>query len=333
LATTCKECVVYIHGVTNEQECGHEAQYKLLHSGIRKYQAEWPETFTGVEWGWHPSDAPNPVSHQLLADAERTLGERAIEAVSKASDFTINPLRMAVNEFRPLMINNFSDMFYYVSTQGKAAVRLATARQIVNSLTETLEEPEPLISLTLVGHSAGSVVAFDLLFYLFYANHKAEHFIDFSQIETPKSDKVTPEAAAPVEQTMSALEKLRALAQHDRVRIRRLFTFGSPITSIAFRSDAVLKILSSKAGKSNRINAGFHGLNKNPRAFGQPLKGPRWINIWDKDDLVAWPVEPLMTDTGTIVVDEYVDVSDNPLRAHTAYWDSEEVYRVIGKHW
>ena len=76
------------------------------------------------------------MSHQLLADAERTLGERAIEAVSKASDFTINPLRMAVNEFRPLMINNFSDMFYYVSTQGKAAVRLATARQIVNSANE-----------------------------------------------------------------------------------------------------------------------------------------------------------------------------------------------------
>jgi hypothetical protein len=185
----------------------------------------------------------------------------------------------------------------------------------------------------MLAHSAGSVVAFDFLFYLFYVAHKVEHFIDLSLIQPPSDASVIqPEATAPVEKTMSALQKLRELAQQDKLRIRRLYTFGSPITSTIFRSDAVLKILSREAG-SNLLDVSCHGLNRNPAAFGQPLTGPRWINIWDKDDPIAWPVEPLMTGAGTTVIDKYLDVSDNPMRAHTVYWDNVRVHEVIGNSW
>ena len=329
-----QEFVIYIHGVTDDQEGGHEQQYRSLHAGIRSHQPDWPATFKGVEWGGHPSDDPDPVSHQLLADAEHELGGRALQGVSTTPDFTLNPLRIAINALRPLLIYNFSDMFYYVSAQGKAAVRLAAARQIVDHLEQALEQPEPLISLTLLGHSAGSVVAFDLLFYLFYVKHSPAEFIDLKQIEPPAAERVAaPRGAAPVNKTMNALRRLRDLAQRDRLRIRRLFTFGSPITSVALRSDAVLRILAGRAGSNTRLDTAFHGLKRNPTAFGEPLKDPRWINIWDKDDPISWPVEPLMTDAKTVVVDEYIDISDNPLGAHGRYWESDEVHRLIGKNW
>jgi hypothetical protein len=57
--------------------------------------------------------------------------------------------------------------------------------------------------------------------------------------------------------------------------------------------------------------------------------------MWDKDDPIAWPVQPLMKQEPDeqIVEDVYTDVSDATKSAHDAYWTSEKVHKVVAEKW
>lgn len=326
-----REVLVYIHGVSPLGQEGHDSDYQALHRGIRAVRADFPEWFCGVEWGWRQSGDASASSHQLLSDAERFLGARALEAVERSGDFTLNPLRIAVNKFRPLMIHNFSDMFYYVSEDGKNALRFAVAQRIVESVGGSGGASEP-ISLTLLGHSAGSVIAFDFLFFLFFTPRTVEQFIEPKKLHAGPSTRSASEDSPPrVQETLDALQRLKSMAQSGQLRVRRLFTLGSPVTPLAFRSDAVLHLLSR--GRDARLSLDDYGLLRNDPAFGEPLRGPRWVNIWDKDDPIAWPVEPLFSQAGSAVVDRYIDVSDDPAKAHGAYWTSARVHAELARSW
>lgn len=85
---------------------------------------------------------------------------------------------------------------------------------------------------------------------------------------------------------------------------------------------------------NNHLNPSQLGLDRNPEVFGAPLEGPRWINLWDKDDIIAWPVEPLMgeQDAG-LVADLYTNVDWKISTAHNQYWKSHIVSEKIAKHW
>jgi hypothetical protein len=314
------EAVFYIHGVSNHPNGRpHVEEYSALHRGIghfTEYAKGWPEDFDGAEWGWNYTGG-NPHGHELLTQAQRLLGGRAMPAVRDPWDITVNPARPVVDGFRELFLYGFGDIFYYVSETGKQAVRQAVAEQFMAYMKQKLREDHGRpISLTLIGHSAGSVIAFDLLFYLFQEN-------------APEHEFLPPTGA--FQDTKSELARLRELAQQGRLRIRRLITFGSPITPLAFRTNAVLEILAA----DRQLDPGDYGLTANPEAFGAPLQGPRWLNLWDKDDPIAWPVEPLMEQTGLNrpVEDLYVDVSDLVSSAHNEYWRSTDVHREIANRW
>lgn len=318
------EMVVYIHGVMNDRRGrSHRPEYDALHKGISAHlQARaWREaTVVGVEWGWNFAGRARPRSHELLTTAQNRLGGRALAALKSQGDFTLNPLRHVVNGFRPLMLYGFGDMFYYVSADGKQAVRLAVTEQIVRALRPALRRsPVPPISLTLIGHSAGSVVALDFLFHLFFRNPGGRHV--FLQEGSGRR----------VQSAASELDRLRALARRHRLRVRRLITMGSPITPLAHRSDAVLEILA----RGDRLDPADYGLDRHPSGFGAPLVGARWINVWDKDDPIAWPVEPLMgaASGSRVVQDVYVDVSDLASKAHDRYWTSRAVHRELASRW
>ena len=304
------EVVVYIHGVSSgRKDRLHTEEYDLLHNGIGRYlpdDALWPDKYCGVEWGSHQPGDPSPSSQQLLTTAQRKLGVRLMRTVDEQSDGTFNPARFFMEPLRNRTFYGLGDLFYYVSADGKAAVRNAVASQITGFISQQLVSDNDGLSLTILGHSAGSVVAFDFLFYLFSAAKKAASFAH--------------DATA----GMTALEKRRNAGT---LRLRRLVTFGSPIAFTALRSDPVLQLLS----KNGRLDPTDYGLTLN-FGQGQPLKGPRWINIWDKDDLASWPVAPLMKRTPA-VVDKYPDVSDLLSKAHHAYWGSRDVHEIIGSSW
>lgn len=304
------EVVVYIHGVSFSKKARpHTDEYDLLHNGIGRYlpdDALWPKKYCGVEWGSHQPSDPSPSSQALLTTAQRKLGARIMRAVDKQSDLTFNLARLIMEPIRNRTFYGFGDLFYYVSADGKLAVRNAVASQITKFISKQTVSRNDQLSLTILGHSAGSVIAFDFLFYLFSQSRKAASF------------------AGEATEGMTALEKR---VKAGSLRLRRLVTFGSPIAFTALRSDHVLRLLS----ENGRLDPEDYGLASNLRQ-AQPLKGPRWINIWEKDDLASWPVAPLMKATRA-VIDKHPDVSDLLSTAHHAYWGSRDVHKIIGKEW
>jgi hypothetical protein len=332
------EIVAYIHGVTPRGQKDHRADYDTLHKGLQRHNPKIPDDYCGAEWGWDPTNGQGR-SHQLLDKAEEELGQRALDAVHDHTDFTLNPLRIAIDKFRGLMMFNFADMFYYVSQDGKNAVRYALAETILEHLHQqgvNLDPGGDAVSLTLLGHSAGSVVAFDFLFALFYAPRQVKDFIAPEKVQSGPSQKGPAAVTAPnVTQTLNDLQRLKDMADAGNLRVRRLFTFGSPITMTAFRSDPLLEILSrdNDPTRANRIDAAQYGLTRNDPAFGPPLAGPRWVNLWDKDDPIAWPVEPLVKQAGNEVIDVYVDVSDSVTTAHGQYWANDKCHKEFARRW
>lgn len=312
-AAAPQEIVVYIHGVSPEPDGrSHAADYERMHRGIAGHNPAWPKRFLGIEWGLNDYSCAE-CDYELLTDAQRLLGERLFPSLSLDSDFSINPGRMILNNLRPLLYYGFGDMFYYASADGKRTVRNTVAQQLCRYIESETGWDHP-ISMTLIGHSAGSVIAFDLAFFLFFAGHDAEY--NFLPHDDPAFDDA---------------RRIRSLADKNLLRIRRLITFGSPIAMLTFRSDAVVKILAA----GGALNPRDYGFVQNISGEVE-LPGPRWLNIWDRDDPIAWPVQPLMqvdADAESPVADIYIDVSDSISKSHSEYWRSERVYKAIAKRW
>ncbi len=310
------EYLIYIHGVSQDNNQSHRGTYDSLHQGIQAVQESFPHrsdweraTRCDVEWGWNFDRQATPGGDRLLADAQDKFAETILPEIKKARDWTLNPARLLLFTLRELMIKGFSDMFYYASKDGKSSIRSTVASQILQQIKQPLEKGEP-ISLTFLGHSAGTVVAFDFLFYLFAPSSllKEHDFVGDHQI--------------------GEFNKLRQLADNKKLRVRRLFTSGSPISMLAFRSDPVLEILAN----GNQLNPSDYGLDQNPDVFGSPLLGPRWLNFWDKDDIIAWPVEPLLQETQS-VQDIQLDVGDHVSTVHNKYWSDLGMQQKIAEYW
>lgn len=306
--STPVDLVFYIHGVNPDRSpTPHTATYRQLHEGIGHLQADWPKAFHGAEWGWNPhQDVPH--DQQLLTQAQNQLGQRVLPAVQNAKDFSINPARLALNQLREITFYGFSDMFYYTSGTGKEAIRGEIAKQLLAAiLAEKQKSPDSPVRITLMGHSAGAVIALDLLFHLFHPQE--EPYLQHCYVDhTGKTEA----------------ELLRKQAQEGKLLLRRLITLGNPLSAMAFRHSRVVEAFAA-------------GEKLNPTHYGfvpdEQLPGPRWMNIWDRDDPLAWPVEPLMDTTSGTVQDVYVNVSDWITKAHNAYWDCKAVHRAIAERW
>jgi hypothetical protein len=301
-----KEAVFYIHGVTPvEAPVPHHNTYAGFHQGVSRLVPEWPSLFGGAEWGWNPG-ADTSHDQQLLSQAQRQLGNRVIPAIGEAKDFSLNPARLALNQLRQVMFYGFSDVFYYTSNTGKEAVRTTICEQLVTFLQQQKIEQEP-IRISFVGHSAGAVIAFDLLFHLFHPMeppYDSHCFIDPEQHEVAK--------------------QLRCWADAKQLQLRRLITMGNPLSSMAFRHSRVVEAIAA----GEHLDPSHYGLNPD-----ENLPGPRWINLWDLDDPLAWPVEPLMDTEQQTVADVYVNVSDWVTKAHNAYWTSKTAFKAVADHW
>lgn len=302
-----KDVIFYIHGVTPQRAPSpHKNIYRKLHDGVRAQNPDWPGSYEGAEWGWNPGEETSH-DQELLSQAQHQLGNRVLPTVSNARDFSLNPARLALNQLREINFFGFSDMFYYTSGTGKEAVRATICRQLLEFVEANDPSTETPVRLTLVGHSAGCVIGFDLLFHLFHPSEPpftAHCFVD----RTSKKESL----------------RLRELSGSGALKIRRFITLGNPLTAMALRHDRVVEAVAA----GEKLNPVHYGLIPDP-----DLPGPRWMNIWDRDDPLAWPVEPLMETESGAVRDVYVNVSDWITKAHNAYWTSKAAHKAIAERW
>jgi hypothetical protein len=80
--------------------------------------------------------------------------------------------------------------------------------------------------------------------------------------------------------------------------------------------------LIEKILRRERFNPAVVGLGPD-----EGLANPRWVNFWDEDDLVAYPVAFLYdkVEGERVVVDRCVDLREKFPGVHSAYWRSREV--------
>ena len=88
-----------------------------------------------------------------------------------------------------------------------------------------------------------------------------------------------------------------------------------------------------KVIKNYRKNKGF----LKPEDIGvfdySDLKNPRWLNFWDKDDIIAYPLEFLYDNRKAVIEDYCIDVSDSIRKAHGEYWTSKKMAKAIAENY
>ena len=104
--------------------------------------------------------------------------------------------------------------------------------------------------------------------------------------------------------------KRRKVRTDGRQRLEHFFTTGSPIALFLLRKAHLMLDVSALA--SNPI--GLH-----------PPKG-QWINFWDRQDVVAYPLERFFP---RVVKDRLVDTGSLIFNSHLGYWHNREVAEAV----
>jgi len=304
------EIAVFIHGITPGREPGKKDDpgtlYGVLFENIQKELVKQNkkklDAAIKVIWNWHPDDDSPMFVDQSLAAAERLIGDRINEREQKIS--AVNRLHFFLwNTIykigRDIMLYGLADAMYYVSHDGEKTVRDHVFKylcdQIMDWLTQNNSGESRKISLTVLGHSAGSLIAHDFLYQLF-------------SNRTPKPTDV-PELHQLRDMTVN-IDKALGDRSHARLRVRRLYTFGSPLAPWFIRANSLLE----KISKGEPLKIADLGL------YAQDgLSNPRWVNFWALTDVAAFPLNFLYDDQEA-VEDQYVDAGLLFPGTHAAYW-------------
>ncbi len=293
------ETFVYIHGVIGDRRRtrSHRGQYQALHLGLQREGVAVPpfSQAVQVEWGWNTVRAGDT---RTLEKAQRVVYDR-VEAATPSDRTSIGSLLFApaIDPVRQLLALGWSDLIYYVGEEGKLRVRSLVWNEVFRSV--GVDDP---VDLAFITHSAGTLIAHDFLYWLFSGARDAEIAV------TPGLPAAEAFAAARV-----------------NWRIRHFVTLGSPIAPTLVRSAAVTDLLAGPG--TPRLSLEVLGLAR-PAHDG---RDPVWLNVWDRHDVLSFPLEPIYT--GGKLRDLYPDVSDSLLGAHDAYFESAGVHALLARHW
>ncbi|MDH4118388.1 MAG: hypothetical protein OEX04_13855 [Acidimicrobiia bacterium] len=291
--------LVYIHGVSPRGVTSHRNDYQAFHNGV---SAELGRLGRGglpafgsaalVEWGTTNSKAGVTAK---LAKAQAVIADRVDKATPPdRTSFGHLVFAPAIEPVRKLVGEAWADLTYYVSEKGKIEVRSVVWQRILERV-----GPENPADLTVIGHSAGSLIAIDFLFWLFSNKRDTEELSEFG------------------------IDPADASAAAANWRVRRIVTFGSPIAALMVRSPEVAAILAG----NGTLDARSLGLGRKAHDGSTPV----WLNLWDRHDVLSFPVAPFYT--GANVVDLYPDHSDSLLGSHEGYWRSSSVHRQVAERW
>jgi hypothetical protein len=297
------EQFVYIHGVVGDKtrRKKHTEDYTKLRDGIsnelqKRGEPELPSIRDSVtvEWGWPTQQAGDTAS---LARAQSHIADRVAAATPRdRTGFTSMLFAPAVEPVRNLLMLGWSDILYYVGKGGKKRVRSLIWNEILNKV-GTAEKTD----LTIVAHSAGTLIAHDLLFWIFSGDRSDEMGVP----------------GMPDPQTFAAARR--------NWRIRRLVTFGSPISALMIRSAEVADIMAGSG--TPKLDATKLGFGRRSHSGKEPI----WLNVWDRHDVLSYPIKPFYE--GAEVVDIYPDHSDSLFGSHEAYWGAKSVHKALAERW
>jgi hypothetical protein len=297
------ELPIFIHGISPDSDPGSgEEEYLQLLGLVNEKMKDYPgKTFSDerifVTWGVPTKQSRAKGTDQYLAEVERKIQAKVKEAMGPA--YT-NPFGLT-GHVRDLLFFGMSDLTYYISADGERDLRNHVFTYISKKIQQMDRKNGDYFSLTIFGHSAGSVIAHDLLFHLFTSRaRKNEQDADYCE----------------------EIEALRTMVDEGRLRVRRLYTFGSPISLLVLRASSLVnKVRADELFKPRAI--GF----KNDDLLG----APRWVNFWTRHDLISYPVSFLYDNEDALIEDHHISSPISPISAHTAYWTSEEMAGYIAK--
>lgn len=293
------EVPIFIHGISPDKDpTSGDKEYKQLLTLVNEKMAKYPDKkFTGepifVTWGV-PTKPKSTGTDQYLAEVERDIQAKVKEEMGNA----YGGLFGLTGYIRDLLFFGISDLFYYISGDGEEDLRKHIFNQISRALQTMDKESDDYISLTIFGHSAGSVIAHDMLYHM------------FSSREHPSEEGTTEDE----------MEALRKIIKGGRLRIRRLYTFGSPISLLILRATSLV----NKIRKGGVFVPNDIGL-----VMSDNLSMPRWVNFWSRHDLASYPVSFLYSNEKGHIEDHEIKTPLNPKDAHTGYWTSNEMAEYI----
>lgn len=201
-------------------------------------------------------------------------------------------------EWRYYTTQLLADIFAYVDKSDNGIQRTVWTK-IRKHLLETSHDVPPF---SIVGHSLGAVVAYDMLSSLLTpAPASAELFSFEERIDNKRLQQITRS-------------------------FRNLYTLGSPVA---------VSMLRNKHLYNGQENKPCFEQCRNPVAG----TNNKWLNFIDTDDVLAYPVEPIFHSESNLnqkpnPADIYVKSSWLPIPplAHLGYWSCEDVAREIAKN-
>jgi hypothetical protein len=297
------EVAIFIHGISPEMNpTSHRREYgdllKAVNAGLKERGKPKLSKPIRIEWGRKYRGSKG--MDQYLAQVERILNTGIKESMG-IGDYS--GLLGVYKPFRELLFFGIADLMYYVSSDGRRALRTHVFRAIANQVMNLAQESNRL-SLTFFTHSAGSIIAHDLLYYLFGKKYLRGELAgsEVKGIMKYARRKSTQDTSATL------------------LRVRRLYTFGSPISLLSIRAHSLI----NKLRNHQLLDTEDIGLRQ-----ADGLENPRWVNFWDKDDLIAAPVSFLYDNSLGVIKDIPVNSGIVLPSAHTSYWHSLELANHI----
>jgi hypothetical protein len=300
------EVPIFIHGVSPEEKPkSHKADYgallKAINVGLKERGKPALSSPIYVEWGRKYPGSKG--MDQYLAQVESKLNTFVKESMGPGN---YSSVPIVYKTIRELLFFAVADLMYYVSSDGEKALRRHIFRDLANNIMKLVRQESDRISLTFFTHSAGTLIAHDFLYHLFGKKYARGEM-----------------AGNEVKGIMKyARKKSLTDTSATLLRVRRLYTFGSPIALLSIRTNSLINKL--RAQKIQLLDTEGIGLRA-----ADGLENPRWVNFWDKDDLIAAPVAFLYKNTMGVIEDITVNAGALLPKAHTDYWYSLDMANYI----
>lgn len=327
---------ILIHGMTtNLVPTRHGPDYSRLTEAIFHLRPELEgrmHLHIGVEWGQRvgPADDKEPPDRRLsvaeLFLRKNVAYSRLRGQADEEQDFFHPDEREFSQLWRPvtdtikdnIFCLGMTDALYYASPEGEQAIRRAVYTQVLEGL-ETFQFADE-VHLHVVAQSLGATVAFDFLFGLFVdRSHYAPHggIPDFVRENASSADPT-------VRRAVENYAFWRQRAEAKTLRLGSLATTGSQLALFLLRKQAIVDRLAAAAPQL--LDPGVIGVERD-----RPDGRIRWINFFDADDVLGYPVRRLFD--SRCIAEHRVDTGTLPDRAHNGYWQNDRVIEETALLW